>query len=157
MVGYRFIYQYEIGLIYEVYVKNAATVDYRIHVGPLAGRWVTDQQMDLVQLHEDSFKITWHEPTGTSVVLNFMPQARLVHGSAFFPHWIEQDFAKTVTYQNAHLEKMRAYRDEGPTYPMLVTGEFGYITFREHIGADDDSVIACAPGDLPEGFAQQHN
>ena len=157
LVGYRFIYTYANGWQYEMYVKNATTIDYRIHSGMVGGRWVKDQQVDLVRLDEDSYKLSWNEPTGTSVVVNVMPGRRRLHGTIFFPHWVEQDGSKTVLFQNDHLEQMRAYRDAGPTYPIYVVPEFAYITFLEDVGADDDSVISVAPADLPAGFVAQEN
>ncbi|MGB4892245.1 MAG: phenolic acid decarboxylase, partial [Propionicimonas sp.] len=110
IVGYRFLYTYANGWIYELYVKNATTIDYRIHTGHVGGRWVRDQSVDLVQLCDDVFKISWTEPTGTSVVVNILPGLRRIHGTIFFPAWIAQDGSKTVVFQNEHLELMRASR-----------------------------------------------
>jgi hypothetical protein len=39
-VGKHFIYTYDNGWQYELYVKNAETIDYRIHSGIVGGRWV---------------------------------------------------------------------------------------------------------------------
>lgn len=157
LVGHRFVYTYANGWQYEMYVKNATTIDYRIHSGMVGGRWVKDQEVDLVALDDDVFKISWHEPTGTSVVVNVLPGKRRIHGTIFFPQWVEEDGSKTVVFQNDHLEEMRAHRDAGPTYPVLVVPEFAYITFLEHVGTDDESVISLAPGDLPTDFATQTN
>ena len=41
-LGSHFIYTYANGWEYEFYVKNADTVDYRIHSGMVGGRWVRD-------------------------------------------------------------------------------------------------------------------
>lgn len=38
LVGHRFIYTYANGWQYEMYVKNATTIDYRIHTGHVGGR-----------------------------------------------------------------------------------------------------------------------
>lgn len=157
LVGHRFIYTYANGWQYEMYVKNDHTIDYRIHSGMVGGRWVKDQGVDLVLLDEDSYKLSWNEPTGTSVVVNVMPGRRRLHGTIFFPHWVEQDGSKTVLFQNDHLPQMRSYRDAGPTYPIYVVPEFARITFFEHVGADDDAVISTAPNDLPAAFAAQEN
>ena len=43
-VGTHFIYTYDNGWEYEWYCKNDHTVDYRIHGGMVAGRWVKDQE-----------------------------------------------------------------------------------------------------------------
>lgn len=155
IVGHRFIYTYANGWQYEMYVKNASTIDYRIHSGMVGGRWVKDQEVDLVQLRPDTYKVSWNEPTGTSVVVNVMPDLRRLHGTIFFPHWVEEDGSKTVLFQNDHLDQMRAYRDEGPTYPIYTVPEFARITLWENVGADDESIVSVAPGDLPEGFADR--
>ncbi|WP_269150090.1 phenolic acid decarboxylase [Helicobacter suis] len=84
-LGMHFIYTYDNGWEYELYVKNSHTIDYRIHGGMVAGRWVKNQEVDLVQLIEGVFKITWTEPTGTDVALDFMPCEKRVHGMIFFP------------------------------------------------------------------------
>ncbi len=52
---------------------------------------------------------------------------------------------------------MQAYRDAGPTYPKLVIDEFADITFLEECGANDETVIACGPADLPKGYAARRN
>ncbi|MGI5339172.1 phenolic acid decarboxylase [Streptomyces sp. CA-181903] len=155
IVGHRFIYTYANGWQYEMYVKNDRTIDYRIHSGHVGGRWVKGQEVDLVQLDEDSFKVSWTEPTGTSVAVNIMPGKRRLHGVIFFPDWIRQHGERTVCFQNDHLDEMRDYRDAGPTYPIYVVPEFARITLDEYVGVDDDSVVSVAPGDLPEGWAER--
>lgn len=157
LVGYRFIYTYSNGWQYEMYVKNATTIDYRIHTGHVGGRWVRDQIVDLVTLAPEIYKISWTEPTGTSVVVNVMPALRRLHGTIFFPEWIRLDGSKTVLFQNDHVDEMRAYRDAGPTYPIYVVPEFADITLFEHVGTDDQTVIDTAPGELPSGFADRRN
>ena len=111
-----------------MYVKNATTIDYRIHSGHVGGRWVKGQQVNLVQLDEDSFKVSWTEPTGTCVAVNILPAKRRIHGVIFFPQWIRMHGERTVCFQNEHLDQMRAYRDQGPTYPIYEVPEFAYIT-----------------------------
>ena len=157
LVGHRYVYTYDNGWQYEMYVKNATTIDYRIHTGHVGGRWVRDQTVDLVTLAPDVYKISWTEPTGTSVVVNVMPAQRRLHGTIFFPEWIRADGAKTVLYQNEHLDEMRAYRDAGPTYPIYVVPEFATITLFEHVGVNDETIIAAAPSELPPGFADRRN
>jgi phenolic acid decarboxylase len=157
ITGHRFIYTYANGWQYEMYVKNATTIDYRIHSGMVGGRWVKDQEVDLVRLADDVYKVSWTEPTGTCVVVNVLPGRRVLHGTIFFPQWIEQDGSKTVLYQNEHLDEMRAYRDAGPTYPIYVVPEFARITLFEYVGEDDESIVAVGPKDLPEGFADRVN
>ena len=49
-LGMHFIYTYANGWEYEFYVKNATTVDYRIHSGMVGGRWVKDQKANIVKL-----------------------------------------------------------------------------------------------------------
>lgn len=157
IVGHRFVYTYANGWQYEKYVKNDHTIDYCIHYGPVGGRWVKDQEVDVVQLDHDSYKISWTEPTGTSVVVNVLPAKRRIHGVIFFPQWIRQHGERTVCFQNDHLDEMRAYRDQGPTYPIYVVAEFAAITLFERVGADDESVIATGPEDLPRGRSERTN
>lgn len=152
VVGWRFLYTYANGWIYELYLKNPTTIDYRIHTGHVGGRWVRDQTVDLVQLADDVFKVSWTEPTGTSVVVNILPALRRLHGTIFFPQWIAQDGSKTVCYQNEHLDQMAAYREEGPTYPILVVPEFAEIHVADFVGLDNEEVIATGPENLPADY-----
>jgi phenolic acid decarboxylase len=156
-VGRHFIYTYANGWQYELYVKNERTIDYRIHSGLVGGRWVRDQAVHMVRLGDSVFKISWDEPTGTCVSVAFNVVERKVHGVIFFPRWIAEDPKKTVCFQNDHLDTMRAYRDAGPTYPKLVIDEFADVTFMKLIAANDETVIACPPADLPAGYAARRN
>jgi len=151
-LGKHFIYTYENGWQYEMYIKNSRTIDYRIHSGMVGGRWVRDQIVHIVRLADHVVKISWDEPTGTtvSVAVNFAD--RRLHGVIFFPRWVGQDPKKTVCYQNDHLDLMRSYRDTGPTYPHLVIDEFADVTFLEDCGTDDEEIICTAPGNLPVGY-----
>jgi len=49
-IGSHFIYEYENSWKYELYIKNEDTIDYRIHTGMVAGRWVKNQKVDMVEL-----------------------------------------------------------------------------------------------------------
>ena len=73
-VGLHMIYTYENGWEYEIYIKNDHTIDYRIHSGMVGGRWVRDQEVNIVKLTKGVYKVSWTEPTGTDVSLNFMPE-----------------------------------------------------------------------------------
>lgn len=157
IIGHRFIYTYANGWQYEMYVRNATTVDYRIHSGHVAGRWVKKQTVDLVLLDEGIYKLAWTEPTGSSVVVTVIPDKRRVHGTTFYPQWIKQDVSKTVLYQNDHFAQMAEHRDAGPTYPLHVISEFATITLFEEVGADRDSIIAVDPNYLPEGYTERTN
>ncbi len=154
-IGKHIIYTYDNGWQYEVYIKNATTVDYRIHSGIVGGRWVRNQKAHIVRLANDVYKVSWDEPTGTCVSLCFMPGERKTHGTAYFPQWISREPSKTVCFQNDHLDEMHAYRDAGPTYPKFVLDEFSTITFIEDCGPDDESVIDCGPEKLPAGYASR--
>jgi phenolic acid decarboxylase len=153
IVGHRYLYTYANGWQYEMYVKNDHVIDYRIHSGHVGGRWVKGQEVDLVQLDEDSYKISWTEPTGTSVSVDVMPTKRRIHGVIFFPEWVRLHGERTVCYQNDHLEEMCAYRDQGPTYPIYVVPEFAQITLFEYVGENDESVVSSPPGNRAEGLA----
>jgi phenolic acid decarboxylase len=148
-IGKHLVYTYENGWQYEIYVKNSQVFDYRIHSGIVGERWVTDQQAHIHAVSPEVLKISWDEPTGTSVSLTVNLGRRELHGVIFFPRWVINDPKKTVCYQNEHLELMRKYRDEGPTYPREVIDEFAQITFIEDCGPDRSDVINCAPAQLP--------
>ena len=154
LVGKHLVYTYDNGWQYEIYVKNKNTFAYRIHSGIVAGRWVTDQQADIVKIAEHTFKISWDEPTGTIVCVTINLAQKELHGAIFLPQWIEQDPQKTVCYQNEHLERMYHYRNQGPTYPKMIICEFAKIFFLENCGPDRDDVINCPPGELPASFPQ---
>lgn len=141
IVGKHLIYTYANGWQYELYVKNATTIDYRIHSGPVGGRRVKDQDVYLARFDHDSYTVSWTEPTGTSVSLVVAVAQRRLHAVIFFPQWVALDPDKTVCFQNEHLEQMRAYRDAGPTYPIVVVDEFATITVVEDRGADNEQVI----------------
>lgn len=157
IVGKHLIYTYDNGWQYEVYIKNSNTFDYRIHRGIVGGRWVTDQEAFIVALSEDVFKISWDEPTGTTVSIAINIAARQLHGVIFFPRWVADDPAKTICYQNDFLPLMRQYRDVGPTYPKMVVDEFAAITFMEDCGENRNDVINCPPSKLPDGYADRLN
>ena len=158
IVGKHLIYTYDNGWQYEIYVKDAHTIDYGIHSGMVGGRWVKDQQAFIVALWSDHiFKISWDEPTGTAVSLAVNTARRQLHGVIFFPRWISETPEKTIGYQNEHLDLMRQYRDAGPTYPKQVVDEFATITFLEDCGPHREDVIDCAPDELPAGYASRTN
>jgi phenolic acid decarboxylase len=64
-LGKHFIYTYENGWQYELYIKNATTIDYRIHSGMVGGRWVRNQEAHIVRLATNVVKISCDEPTDT--------------------------------------------------------------------------------------------
>lgn len=156
-VGKHFIYTYDNGWQYEMYIKNATTIDYRIHSGMVGGRWVRDQKVHIVRLSDDVFKVSWDEPTGTCVSTAFNIREKFMHGIIFFPQWIAEAPQKTVCFQNEFIDKMLEYRDAGPTYPKLVIDEFATITFMEDCNPDDEIVVDCAPEKLPKGYADRRN
>ncbi len=155
--GTHVIYTYDNGWQYELYVKNDRTIDYRIHSGMVGGRWVRDQIAHIVRLAADVYKISWDEPTGTAVSVAMNLAERKVHGVIFFPKWIGDDPQKTVCFQNDHLDQMRTWRDAGPTFPYLVIDEFASLSFVEHCEPNDETIIACAPSDLPSGYKDRRN
>ncbi|HJD08308.1 MULTISPECIES: phenolic acid decarboxylase [Ligilactobacillus] len=144
-LGTHFIYTYDNGWEYEWYAKNDHTVDYRIHGGMVAGRWVKDQEADIVMLTEGVYKITWTEPTGTDVALDFMPNEKKMHGTIFFPKWVEEHPEITVTFQNEHIDVMEEAREKYETYPKLLVPEFATITYMGDAGQNNEDVIAEAP------------
>ena len=157
LVGKHLIYTYENGWQYEIYVKNRTTFSYRIHSGIVGGRWVTDQDAHIVDVGDNVFKISWDEPTGTTVSLAVNLARRRIYGTIFFPRWIADSPAKTICYQNQHLDRMREYRDAGPTYPKLVVDESAQITFVEDCGPNRDDVINRPPSELSHGYTTRTN
>ena len=155
LVGKHLIYTYANGWQYEVYIRNDREFDYRIHDGPLAGRWVNKQAAHIVRLGDGIYKWSWDEPTGTVVSLAVNLKERIFHGATFFPAWVQENYPKIAVHQNEHLEEMRRLRDGGPTYPKLVMDEFAEITFIEDCGRDNPDVIACAPDKLPAGYTSR--
>lgn len=155
-IGTHFIYTYNNGWEYEWYAKNDHTVDYRIHGGMVKGRWVKDQEADIVKLTDGVFKITWTEPTGTDVALDFMPNEKKLHGTIFFPKWVEEHPEITVTFQNEHIAEMEAAREKYETYPKLLVPEFATITYMGDACVDNEDVISeepyeGMPADIREG------
>jgi phenolic acid decarboxylase len=155
LLGKHFIYTYESGWQYEIYVKNSTTFSYRIHSGMVAGRWVTDQPVHMLEIAPETYKLFWDEPTGTNVCITISIPRRQIHGAIVFPRWVADAPEKTVCHQNEHIDQMLQYRDAGPTYPKLVVDKMAVITFLEDCGVDRDDVIACPPSELPEGYTSR--
>lgn len=144
-IGSHFIYTYENGWEYEFYVKNETTVDYRIHSGMVGGRWVRDQKVDMVLITEGIYKVSWTEPTGTDVSINFMPNDKRLHGIIFFPKWVHEHPEITVCFQNDFIPLMEESREKYETYPKYVVPEFAEITYFKNEGRDNEKVISQAP------------
>ncbi|MES1178189.1 MAG: phenolic acid decarboxylase, partial [Myxococcales bacterium] len=70
---------------------------------------------------------------------------------------IADEPTKTICYQNQHLDRMRKYRDEGPTYPKLVIDESAKITFVEDCGPNREDVIDRPSYELPPGYTDRTN
>lgn len=153
-VGKHVVYTYDNGWNYEIYVKNATTLDYRIHSGIVGNRWVKNQHAYIVRVAREVYKISWTEPTGTDVSLIVNLADKVFHGTIFFPRWVINHPERTVCFQNEHIAQMEAYRDAGPAYPTEIIDEFATITFVRDCGADNEDVIDCAASELPENFPQ---
>lgn len=144
-LGTHFIYTYDNGWEYEWYAKNDHTCCYRIHGGMVAGRWVTDQEAYIVKIADGIYKVSWTEPTGTDVALDFMPNEKKVNGVIFFPKWVKEHPEITVCYQNEHIDLMHESREKYETYPKYVVPEFVTISYIGKAGQNNDDVIAEAP------------
>jgi len=144
-IGTQMIYTFANGWEYEIYIKNEDTVDYRIHSGMVGGRWVRDQKMGLVELTKDVYKVSWTEPTGTDVSINFMIGDKKVHGMIFFPKWVHEHPEITVCYQNDHLDLIEASRDKYETYPKHLVSNLGDITYMKNVGINNENIISVAP------------
>ena len=145
LLGAHLIYEYENSWKYELYVKNENTIDYRIHTGMVAGRWVKNQKADIVILTKGVYKLSWTEPTGTDVVVELMPEENRLHGMIFFPKWVEEHPEITVCYQNDYINLMHESREKYETYPKHLVGEFANIIFAENSGLNNEEIICCAP------------
>ncbi|KAH7424783.1 hypothetical protein KP509_11G023800 [Ceratopteris richardii] len=88
-----------------------------------------------------SYMISWVEPTGTSVVQVLNLNRREVRTVILFPDWVVKEPLKTVCFQNEHLDLMRSYRDQGPTYPIHPKIMLGRLHFIEHCTLDNEHVI----------------
>ncbi|PSW07204.1 phenolic acid decarboxylase [Photobacterium lipolyticum] len=154
LVGRQLVYTFNNGWKYEIYVKNENTVDYRIHSGIVGNRWVKDQGVDIFQVANAVYKLSWTEPTGTDVSLIINLGDQLVHGTIFFPRWVVNNPEKTVCFQNEHLEKIEAYREAGPTYPTEVINQFASIIFSRDCGVNNEEVINCVASELPSNFPE---
>ena len=157
IVGKHIIYTYVNGWHYEYYFRNETAGDYRIASGMVADRWMCNQKLLIDSLGHGTFKVLWHEPTGTSCSLNINFEERWLHGTIIFPRWIFENPKKTVCHQNLYLDDMLRYRDQGPIYPVQIESNFAEITFIEDCGRDNDNVIACPASQLPEGYLERKN
>ena len=144
-LGTHFIYTYDNGWEYEWYAKNDHTVDYRIHGGMVAGRWVTDQPADIVKLTDGVFKVTWTEPTGTDVALDFMPNERKCTGR-FSSRSGSKNIRKSRFATKMNISMLcNESREKYATYPKLLVPEFANITYIGKAGQNNEDVIAEAP------------
>ena len=91
------------------------------------------------------FKITWTEPTGTDVALDFIPNEGKLHGVIFFPKWVHEHPEITVCFQNDHIPLMEESRQKYETYPKYVVPEFATITYIGNAGINNEDVICEAP------------
>lgn len=152
IVGKHLVFQYANGWRYEMYVKNATTIDYRVHSGLVANRWVKDQTVCLVDIAPGIFKNSWYEPTGSGVSQTINLNTQRLHGVIFFPQWVVQHPERTICFQNDHVADMERYRDAGPTYPTEMIDEFAEIIYLKDVGTDDEHVIDCPPNELPADY-----
>lgn len=96
-------------------------------------------------LTEGIYKVSWTEPTGTDVALDFMPNENKMHGTIFFPKWVEEHPEITVTFQNEHIDLMEESREKYETYPKLVVPEMAKITYMGDAGQNNEDVISEEP------------
>ncbi|GIA77932.1 phenolic acid decarboxylase [Vibrio cholerae] len=151
-LGKSFIYNYDQGWRYELYVKNATTIDYRVHSGIVGGRWVKDQTVHISRVGAAIYRVSWAEPTGTSVALTLNLENYVVHGAIYFPRWIVDEPEKIACYQNDHLPLMEAYPDAGPIYPTHVIDSFATLIYMRDCGLNNEQVINCPPSELAEDY-----
>ena len=158
LLGKHVIYTYENNWQYEVYFKNAKNVDYRIHSGPVAGRWVNDRKVSMKSLGNLIFRVNWIEPTGNIVTMCINPQKRWLHSYFLMPMWVHKHPERTICHENEFVDDMLKYRDQGPTWPMVPAEDsFANITFLENVGVDREDIIDCSPDELPDGYEEREN
>jgi phenolic acid decarboxylase len=158
LLGKHVIYTYENNWQYEVYFKNSENIDYRIHSGPVAGRWVNDRKVSMKALGNGIYRINWVEPTGNIVTMCIKPEERWLHSYFLMPMWVHNFPERTICHENEFVDEMLKYREEGPTWPMITAEDtFANITFLEEVGVDREDVIDCPPDKLPEGYAVRIN
>ncbi|MEU5117154.1 phenolic acid decarboxylase [Streptomyces longwoodensis] len=151
LLGLHLIYEYTGGIKAELYIKNKTAIDYRLHEGPLAGRWLKSQAAALANLDAGMGTLSWAEDTGstTSLVINL--KDRWLHSSTFFAKWVADNPALTVGYQNDRLTEIHHLRDERPIAPHVHMMQFAKITFSEYCGTDNEQVISGDPAGIPSG------
>ena len=89
------------------------------------------------------------------MALDFMPNENKLHGTIFFPKWVEEHPEITVTFQNEHIDVMEEAREKYATYPKLVVPEFASITYVGDAGLDNEDVISQAPyNGMPDDIRQ---
>ncbi|WP_327140470.1 phenolic acid decarboxylase [Nocardia sp. NBC_01327] len=157
ILGKHVIYVYENGWKYELYVRNAETIESRCLMGPMFGRWSKNQAAKIIQLSDDLYKLAWVEPTGTTTVIIVYLTGRQVHTSISYPQWMLDYPESTLTRYEDNLDEIIAARDLGPTYPLTLVSSAGRITYLETREQEDDSVIDGPPGKLPLGYADRTN
>lgn len=145
IIGKHFTYVYANGWEYEIYIKAARSLDYRIHSGVFAGRWATDQRAWICRVGDGVFSLGWEEATGATISLVVNLDWLQVHGTLSLPRWLADQPRKAACHQNAHPGLIRMYRDAGPTYPKEVIAQFATITRLEDRGPERTDVIDCAP------------
>ncbi|WP_186809289.1 phenolic acid decarboxylase, partial [Companilactobacillus crustorum] len=68
-----------------------------------------------------------------------------MHGTIFFPKWVEEHPEITVTFQNEHIDLMEESREKYETYPKLVVPEMAKITYMGDAGQNNEDVISEEP------------
>lgn len=158
LLGKLCLITYENGWQYEVYFKNAQYVDYRIHSGIVAGRWVNDREVSIVAIGNSMYRINWVEPTGNIVTIVANLQDRWMHDYFLMPQWVCHNPEKTVCHENEFVGEMLKCRNEGPIWPLFpAINQFAEITYMEDMGLNNNSVISCPPSELPAEYSKRKN
>ncbi|NNH73080.1 phenolic acid decarboxylase [Nocardia uniformis] len=157
LIGKHLIYAYENGWKYELYVRNAETIESRCLMGPMFGRWSKNQSAKFVQLSGDLYKLAWVEPTGTTTNVILWLSDRRVHTTISYPQWMLDYPESTLGRYEDNLAAIIADRERGPTYPLTLVSSTGRITYLETRDPDDDTVIDRPPNRLPPGYADRTN
>ncbi|MFB8008672.1 phenolic acid decarboxylase [Nocardia sp. NPDC056000] len=157
LIGSHLIYAYDNGWKYELYVRNAETVEFRCLIGPMFGRWSKDQPAKMVRLGADLYKLAWVEPTGTTTIVILWLDERRVHTTITYPQWMLDYPESTLGLYQDNADAIVADRERGPTYPLTLVSSTGQVTFLERRAPDDDTVIDRPPNKLPLGYDSRTN
>ncbi|MBF6332223.1 phenolic acid decarboxylase [Nocardia transvalensis] len=128
LVGMHFIHTYAPEkCTWEMYVRNATTIDYRALSGRLRGHHVTGRTVDLARLDTDLYALSWADSIGCFSLT--------IHLGRRYMHAVIAILRDTGS-------------DPAPVCRFDLTTESREITFLENHGPDSDGVLTAVPCDI---------